>query len=114
MRLVKNYVHISYVAMSAYVFPSALRSMGRNKAPAVRVRVAPEMPKRDAYKEFTRKTGNTEKRLKLNCAAGGLFEHSLHSRKLATTRGQLSFSQSTAVRPSVRPSHLSKRMCTKC
>jgi len=48
--------------MSAYVFPSALRSMRRNKEQAVRVRVASEMPKRDAYKEFKRKTGKTEKK----------------------------------------------------
>jgi hypothetical protein len=74
MRLVKNYVHISNVSMFAYVCPSALRSMGRSKAQAARVRVAPEVPKRGAYKEFTRKTGNTEeRRLKLNCAARGLI-----------------------------------------
>lgn len=60
--------------MSAYAFPSALRSMGRSKAQAARVRVTPEVPKRDAYMEFKRKTGNTEeRRLKLTCAARGFI-----------------------------------------
>ena len=71
MRLVKNYLHISNVSMSAYVFPSALRSsMGRSKAQAATVHAAPVVPKRGAYKEFKRKTGNTEeRRSRLNCAA---------------------------------------------
>jgi hypothetical protein len=75
MRLVKNYLQISNVSMSPYVFPSALRrSMGRSKAQAATVRMAPEVPKRGAYKEFKRKTGNTEEsRSRLNCAARGLI-----------------------------------------
>jgi hypothetical protein len=73
MPLVKNYVHISYVSMSPYAFPSALCSIGRNKAQAVSVRVAPEMPKRDAYKEFKRKTGNTEKKDEIKLRSWGGF-----------------------------------------
>jgi hypothetical protein len=73
-RLVKNYAHISNVSMSAYVFPSVLRGMGRSKAQAARVHAAPEVPKRGEYKEFKRKTRNmVERRLKLNCAARGLI-----------------------------------------
>jgi hypothetical protein len=74
MRRVKNYVHISYVSMSAYVLVSDLRSKGRSKAQVAEVRVAPGVPKRGAYKDFKRKRGKTEeRRLKLNCAARRLI-----------------------------------------
>jgi hypothetical protein len=57
-------VHISNVTMSAYIFPSALRSStGCSKAQVATVRVAPEVPKRGIYKEFnTLRTGDADLR----------------------------------------------------